>query len=119
LNIGLSKLYDKIRTQEGLLETIQHERDLSCRQLEVAVADNSVLIEDNRTLRISIRSLKDENRDKDRLCLETHVRPRQLAVDFADLQKEIEQNLHNADEMLTEYRNKIQRSMHLVKLTST
>jgi hypothetical protein len=54
LNIGLSKLYEKIRTQEGLLETIQHERDLSCRQLGVANADNSVLVEDNLTLSASI-----------------------------------------------------------------
>jgi hypothetical protein len=43
LNIRLSKLYKKIRTQEGRLETIQPECDLSCRQLEVAVADNSPL----------------------------------------------------------------------------
>jgi hypothetical protein len=118
LNIQLSKLYEKIRRQEGPLETIQHERDLSCRQLEVAVADNSVLVEDNRTLRISIPPLKDEIRDKDRLCLETHVRARQLAVYFAHLQqkiKQVEQNLHNADEMSTEYRNKIEGSMDLIK----
>jgi hypothetical protein len=64
LNIRFSRLYGKIRTQEGRLETIQHERDLSCRQLEVGVADNSVLVKDNRTLRISIRTQKDDIRDK-------------------------------------------------------
>jgi hypothetical protein len=110
LNIRLSKRYGKIRTLERCLETIQHEIDLSCRQPEIAVADNSVLVEDNQMLKISIPTLKDEIRGKDRLCLEVRVMVRQFAVDFANLQKkikDIEQNLHNADEIVTEYRNRI------------
>jgi chromosome segregation ATPase len=85
LNVRLSHLYDRIKTQRSRAEAMQSERDLSCRQLEVANADNQVLLDDNKALRLAIRTLKEDIREKDRLCLETHMNARQIAIDLEEM----------------------------------
>jgi DNA repair exonuclease SbcCD ATPase subunit len=116
LNIKLSRLYEQIKQQENRLETIQNERDFSCRQLEAANSDNEQLLGENKGLSISIHTLKNEIREKDRLCLETHMRSKQIAQDLTDMNKkaaELGEEIRVTEEHVTEYRNKIQRSLHL------
>jgi hypothetical protein len=117
LNIHLSRLYDSIKHEDTQLETIQHERDFSLRQLEVSISENAMTMEENDMLTLGIRDLKTIIRLKDAACLETHMKTKLLAVELLEIRKKVatlEGDIKHADDVITEHRNKIQRARHLM-----
>jgi hypothetical protein len=117
MNIHLSKVLDSIKREDSQLTTIQHERDFASRQVELSNADNHVLQGDNKALTMLVRELKEDIREKDALCLKTHMRSKQLIVELAELTKalnELTADIRRAEDQSTERRNKIQRALHLM-----
>jgi hypothetical protein len=85
--------------------------------LELANADNSALARKNKSLRISIRTVKGEVRDRDRLYLEMHMKSEAVTIELVEINKkvcEFQQLIRDTDEKATEYRNKIQRCLYLI-----
>jgi hypothetical protein len=116
LNMDLSSLFAKIKQQDFSIEGIQNERDLACRQCQIACDENTTMSNENRELVLAIHALKAEIQDKDRTCLETHMRQKRVLTEVNDLRKKaiaFERELRNIDELNTEIRNKIQRARYL------
>lgn len=115
--IELSKINAHIKRQDAILESIKNERDLSCRQLESALKENETITDENKSLSMEIKSLKNDIREKDQLCLETHITSKNVLASLSSLTREIESlkvKIKETDEQATEYRNKIQRSLYLI-----
>ena len=116
-NIQLSKLTKRIKHQDVLLESLQTERDLECRQLEQAKKDNDELVGDNKALGITIRGLKDDIRVTDAQCIETHIKRQAIQAELVELAKQVKEwqrKLKETADVCTEYRNRIQRAVYLV-----
>lgn len=115
--VQLSKLSKRIKRQDLLLETVKTERDMECRQLEQAKKDNDELLGDNKALGITIRGLKEEIRENDTLCIETHMKRQVIQAELVELAKKVKEwqrKLKETEEVCTEYRNRIQRAVYLV-----
>lgn len=116
-NIHLSKLYQRLKHQDSMLEAIQNERDLGCRLLEVANADNTAISDENKALMVQIKALKEQIREKDSLCLQTHLMQKKILKQLVSMNKEIKElniKIKEADTLNTEHRNKIQRAIYLL-----
>jgi hypothetical protein len=117
LNMFLSGLTHRTKHQQTMLEAMQNERDLACRQLQLAIAEMETKTVENNELTITIRRMKDEIRDKDKLVLVTHMSVQTTYADTADLTKrsdELQRQIAATDDFDTELRNKIQRSLFLI-----
>lgn len=115
--VYLSGIYQQIKRQDGMLETMQNERDLSSRQLEIANSENEAMADENKALLQTIKSLKDDIREKDKLCLQTHMKAKKIDAGLSNLAKETEtmrDKIKDLDTLCTEYRNKIQRNIYLI-----
>lgn len=113
--IKLSQIQSDMKHQDALTETIQSERDFSHRMLEGAMKDNQVMTADNHVLYNQIKQLKDDIREKDSICVETHLRQKKCQREIKVLKKqvnEIKRKLKEADNIATEHRNKISRAMY-------
>ncbi|OHT16484.1 coiled-coil domain containing 147 [Tritrichomonas foetus] len=116
-NIDLSKAFEQIKKQDSMLETMQNERDFACRQLELAIKGNEEIDDENKALILTIRGLKDDIRNKDKLCLETHMKAKKIVNSLAGLTRDVmtlKEKIKELDSLCTEHRNKIQRSLYLI-----
>lgn len=113
----ISSLQEQIKHQLSLTETVQNERDIACRLLTEADKENQVTKEKNEILAQQIKSLKEDIREKDKLCVETHYKQKTIRRQVITLHKELNQikrDLKAIDEQTTEIRNKTMRSQFLL-----
>jgi hypothetical protein len=117
LNQKLTGLLETTRHHLLMIEAMQNERDLGARQLQAATEENAVKVVENSDLAIDIRRLKDEIREKDKLCLETHMKVRLTHEDIERLTKknaDLHRSVRECDDKTTELRNQIQRGIFLM-----
>jgi chromosome segregation ATPase len=115
-NIALSKKYETTKRLQLALDAMQNERDLAARQLQDANSENEAKVVENKDLVVDIKQLKEEIRDKDRICLDTHMKVKLTYSDITDLRKktaDLTRNITDTEEKCTEFRNKIQRAYYL------
>lgn len=116
----LADLYERIKHQASLTESIKNDRDLVHRLVQTACDDNKKLADETKTLSMSISELKGDIREKDQLCLTTHITQKNLNDSLIQIIKErdgIKEQLVAKEMENTEMRNRIQRSRYLFSQT--
>jgi septal ring factor EnvC (AmiA/AmiB activator) len=112
----LSKHLRGIKMQDSRIAQVQNERDLGCRQVQAATEENGTLAYENRILSLGISELKTEIQEKDKLCVETHLKHSAIAAELVDLRRQcedVENTIAGVNDHTTELRNKIQRARFL------
>jgi len=115
--LQLADINDRRKRQESLNESVQNERDLSSKQLQESIRDNERIIGENSVIQLQIQQLKEDIRKGDQKCVETHLKRKIIEKDLVELKDEVDQkriNIKDMDNRVTETRNLIQRSLHLI-----
>ena len=116
-NIRISELTEGIKKQGNLIDSIQNERDIASRACQDAYKENFALLETNDILAKQIKAFKEDIREKDKLCVETHYRQKQVANDVEVLEKKVagmRAQLKEMDLKATELKNMMTRSLFLL-----
>ncbi|EAY02691.1 hypothetical protein TVAG_406680 [Trichomonas vaginalis G3] len=118
--IQLAGINENIKHQASITESIKNDRDLVHRLLQTAMSDNTELSEETKALNLGIQQLKTDIREKDELCLSTHITQKTLGESLIQLTKEkneLAQQVADIDSQNTELRNHIQKSRYLLSQT--
>jgi hypothetical protein len=111
----LTELRETIQRQVVMTESFQRDRDLLSQAVLNAIRENSAMVETNRDLSNDLRRLKQEIREQDIMCMETHAMQRKTQMQNVTLRREIKRmvrRLHEADQVTTETRNKVSRARY-------
>jgi chromosome segregation ATPase len=114
---ALGCLHDRQKYQDARIEAVQTERDLACRMFQAALHENAELEHENAISASEVRRLKCEVREKDSLCIATHVQQQKTVRQIRELSQtanEFKTKFKEAGDAETEIRNKISRAMYLV-----
>ena len=113
----VDNLYERQRRQMGLIESLQNERDLTSRMVQSSNKENEALRGENEAIAKEIAVLKEDIRKKDEECVATHFRQKQISQQIRTLTsdvKEMQRRIKEADDFVTETRNKISRARYLI-----
>ncbi|OHT05757.1 Coiled-coil domain-containing protein 147 [Tritrichomonas foetus] len=116
-NLAISDLHEQIKYQKTRIESVQNERDIACRLCQDAFKENTSLTETNDIISKQIKALKEEIREKDRLCVETHYKQKTILRQVITLTKQtadMKAELKELDMKTTEIRNMMTRSHFLL-----
>jgi hypothetical protein len=84
--------------------------------LEDETTENLKVESENKMLRITIARLKNEIRDKDQDAVQMHMKQKGIYEELGNLVQKVEalaQKVKAGDEKCAEYKNKLQRALHL------
>lgn len=112
-----NELQNQIKRQVSLTETVQNERDNASRQCQIAFKENESMLEKNDILSKQIKALKEEIREKDKLCVETHYKAKTILNQVVTLTRDVtkmKDDLKEMDLKTTEIRNLMTRSQFLL-----
>lgn len=115
--LKINEVQNQIKRQTSLSETVQNERDNASRQCQIAFKENESMTEKNDILSKQIKALKEEIREKDKLCVETHYKAKTILRQVITLSKDVNQmkdELKEMDLKTTEIRNLMTRSQFLL-----
>ncbi|EAY14151.1 hypothetical protein TVAG_351990 [Trichomonas vaginalis G3] len=113
----LHTLNEQTKRQVSLMEIVQNERDLACKQHVKAMLENEEIAANVDVLVHEIAQLKNDIKEADEKCVATHYKRKvvedSLGLIEADVEK-LRQDLKACDDETTQLRNKIQRSAYLL-----
>lgn len=113
----LHTLNDQTKRQVSLMEIVQNERDLACKQHVKAILENEEISANVEVLVHEIAQLKNDIKEADEKCVATHYKRKVVEDSLASIVADVErlrEDLKACDDETTQLRNKIQRAAYLL-----
>lgn len=117
LQLKLQNIAKNTKKQNLLIDQVQGERDMASIQLQIAAKNNAEIESEIEVVISNIRQLKEDIREADKKCIETHYKRKSLEdflVKLGGEIKDIKGKIEEVDSQTVQIRNHIQRGKYLL-----